>query len=64
MSDATEDILTAVGPRLRALRLRRNVTLAELSEATVDDGWVAAKPTWERFRGHPVSAAFVWTRPA
>ncbi|MEE2040042.1 class I SAM-dependent methyltransferase [Nocardiopsis sp. CT-R113] len=39
-------------------------TLAELSEATVDDGWVAAKPTWERFRGHPVSAAFVWTRPA
>ena len=38
--------------------------LAELSEGTVDDTWVAAKPRWERFRGHPVSAAFVWTRPA
>ena len=34
MSDATEEILTAVGPRLRALRVRRNVTLAELSAAT------------------------------
>ena len=34
MSNATEDILTAVGPRLRALRLRRNVTLAELSDRT------------------------------
>ncbi|WP_433701466.1 class I SAM-dependent DNA methyltransferase [Nocardiopsis sp. CA-288880] len=39
-------------------------TLAELSEGTVDDTWVAAKPKWERFRGHPVSAAYVWTRPA
>lgn len=35
-------------------------TLAEMAEATVDDTWVAAKPAWERFRGHPISAAFVW----
>lgn len=34
MSETTEDILTAVGPRLRALRLRRNVTLADLSDTT------------------------------
>lgn len=35
--------------------------LAEMAEGTVDDTWVEAKPTWERFRGHPISAAFVWT---
>ena len=34
MRETTEEILTAVGPRLRALRLRRNVTLAELSDTT------------------------------
>lgn len=39
-------------------------TLVEMSEATVDDGWLAAKPKWKRFRGHPISAAFVWTAPA
>ncbi|WP_116246854.1 class I SAM-dependent methyltransferase [Nocardiopsis sp. FIRDI 009] len=38
-------------------------TLAELSEATVDDTWVAAKPTWKRFHGHPISMAAVWTKP-
>ena len=38
--------------------------LEELNEAVVDDGWVAAKPKWERFRGYPISAAFVWVRPA
>jgi SAM-dependent methyltransferase len=35
-------------------------TLAEMREAVVDDRWVAIKPKWERLRGHPVSAAFVW----
>ncbi|KOX07835.1 class I SAM-dependent methyltransferase [Nocardiopsis sp. NRRL B-16309] len=38
--------------------------LAELTEATVDDDWIAAKPRWERFRGHPISAALVWELPA
>lgn len=34
MKDDTEEVLSAVGPRLRALRVQRNRTLAELSEAT------------------------------
>ncbi|MCU1406766.1 MAG: putative transcriptional regulator [Glaciihabitans sp.] len=34
MDDSTENVLATVGPRLKALRLRRGVTLAELSEAT------------------------------
>ncbi|MBR8744027.1 class I SAM-dependent methyltransferase [Nocardiopsis sp. MG754419] len=38
--------------------------LTDLHEAVVDDAWVAAKPTWERFRGHPISAVFVWSRPS
>lgn len=33
-ADATEDVLRGVGPRLRELRRRRDVTLAELSAAT------------------------------
>lgn len=36
--------------------------LAELREAVVDDGWVAVKPKWARFRNHPVSIAYVWRR--
>lgn len=34
--------------------------LTEMAERVVDAGWIALKPTWERFRGHPVSAGFVW----
>lgn len=34
MSEELDDVLTAVGPRLRALRQRRQVTLADLSAAT------------------------------
>ena len=29
---------------------------------TIDDEWVALKPKWERFRGHPISFAAVWSR--
>ncbi|TDB78002.1 MULTISPECIES: helix-turn-helix domain-containing protein [unclassified Micromonospora] len=32
--DAPDEVLTAVGPRLRALRQQRNVTLAQLAAAT------------------------------
>src|SRR4051812_37167817 len=32
--DAVDDVLVAVGPRLRALRRRRGTTLGQLSEAT------------------------------
>ena len=35
-------------------------TLAELHEAVVDEVWIAAKQTWERYRGHPISMAAVW----
>jgi SAM-dependent methyltransferase len=35
-------------------------TLVELKERTIDDAWIALKPKWEQFRGHPISAAFVW----
>ena len=34
MDDATDDVLDAVGPRLRALRQEHELTLAELSAAT------------------------------
>ncbi|MFG3281523.1 helix-turn-helix domain-containing protein [Streptomyces sp. NPDC048111] len=34
MDDATEDVLGAVGPRLRALRRERGITLAELAATT------------------------------
>lgn len=34
MDDDLDDVLTAVGPRLRALRLQRDLTLAELALAT------------------------------
>ncbi|MBF9068000.1 class I SAM-dependent DNA methyltransferase [Streptacidiphilus fuscans] len=37
--------------------------LAEMRERVVDDVWVAKKPKWERFRGQPVSAAYVWRKP-
>ena len=37
-------------------------TLAELREGVVDERWLALKPKWERFRGHPVSAAYVWRK--
>jgi SAM-dependent methyltransferase len=36
--------------------------LAEMRERVVDDAWVARKPKWERFRGQPVSAAYVWRK--
>ncbi len=38
--------------------------MTELRERLVDDAWVALKPSWERWRGHPVSLATVWRRPA
>ncbi|MEV4615022.1 class I SAM-dependent methyltransferase [Kitasatospora sp. NPDC049258] len=38
--------------------------LAEMREAVVDEEWIALKPTWERYRSHPVSAAYVWRNPA
>lgn len=39
-------------------------TLAELRERVIDDAWLLLKPKWERFRGHPISAAYVWRASA
>ncbi len=39
-------------------------TLVEMKEQLIDDQWVTLKPKWERFRGHPIAAAFVWHKPA
>jgi SAM-dependent methyltransferase len=35
-------------------------TLAEMRERVIEGALLAAKPNWERYRGHPVSFAFVW----
>jgi SAM-dependent methyltransferase len=35
-------------------------TLVEMREGVIDERWVALKPKWSRFLGHPVSAAFAW----
>lgn len=37
-------------------------TLVEAHEGVIDDEWVAAKPKWEKWRGHPVSYVFVWAK--
>ena len=46
-----------------AAALGASWTLAEMKESLVDDAWLAVKPKWERFRGHPLAFAFVWRRP-
>ena len=38
--------------------------LLELRERVIDDEWVALKPSWERYRGLPISFAFVWRNDA
>jgi SAM-dependent methyltransferase len=38
--------------------------LAEMRERVIDDAWLRIKPQWERYRGHPISFAFVWRKPA
>jgi SAM-dependent methyltransferase len=35
-------------------------TLAEMRERVIDESWLELKPRWKRYRGHPVSFAFVW----
>lgn len=37
--------------------------LAEIQERVVDDRWLELKPQWARWRGHPVSVAYVWRKP-
>lgn len=35
-------------------------TLIEMRERLIDDTWVALKPGWAAFRGHPISFAMAW----
>lgn len=64
IDDSGEDVAITthvhlISDHVRAARAA-GWNLAELSEATVGDAWVAAKSTWERFRSHPIPVAFVW----
>ncbi|HEY8583688.1 MAG TPA: class I SAM-dependent methyltransferase [Capillimicrobium sp.] len=43
-----------------AAGLAAGLRLVELRERIIDDAWVALKPSWERFRGHPISFAMAW----
>jgi SAM-dependent methyltransferase len=43
--------------------LRAGWTLAEMHEQTIDDRWIAAKPSWSAHRDVPISFLFVWRRP-
>jgi SAM-dependent methyltransferase len=37
-------------------------SLREMRERVVDEAWLALKPRWGRFTGHPVSVAFAWRK--
>ena len=45
-------------PRGRAGRSRRCVS------GVIDDTWLALKPKWASLRGHPVTFAIAWRKPA
>jgi SAM-dependent methyltransferase len=34
----------------------------EMRERVIDDAWLKIKPQWDRYRGHPISFAFVWRK--
>ena len=36
--------------------------LLEMVEGVVDEAWLAKKPKWSKYAGHPVSFAMVWGR--
>jgi SAM-dependent methyltransferase len=38
--------------------------LLEMDEGVVDDAWLAKKPKWQQYAGHPVSFSMVWRRAA
>lgn len=47
-----------------AAALETGWVLHEMREGVIDERWLAIKPKWERYRGHPVSMALGWRRPA
>jgi SAM-dependent methyltransferase len=58
-SVAIETHVHLLGEHVAAARAA-GLGLVELQERVVDDEWLELKPSWERFRGHPVSYAAVW----
>lgn len=46
-----------------AAGLGAGLALAEMHERIIDDAWIAVKPQWERYRGHPISFVLVWRKP-
>lgn len=61
-SRAIESHVHLFSDHIRAARAA-GWTLAEMHEGVVDADWIAKKPKWDRYFGHPVSFAMVW-RPA
>lgn len=45
-----------------AAGLGAGLRLIEMIEGVVDDGWIAAKPKWQKHRDRPVSFALVWAK--
>ena len=56
--------LAAGGLRHFEIDLTGTRSLVEMQERLIDDEWVALKPRWEKYRHHPISAAYVWQKPA
>lgn len=42
--------------------LASGFALLEMAEGVIDDAWLAKKPKWEKYAGHPVSFAMAWGR--
>jgi SAM-dependent methyltransferase len=42
--------------------LASGFALLEMDEGVIDDAWLAKKPKWAKYAGHPVSFAMVWDR--
>jgi ubiquinone/menaquinone biosynthesis C-methylase UbiE len=37
-------------------------SLVEMREQVIDDSFVALKPRWDEFRGHPITSALAWRK--
>jgi hypothetical protein len=37
-------------------------SLVEMREQVIGDSFVALKPRWDEFRGHPITSALAWRK--
>jgi len=58
-SVAIETYVHLVSDHVSAARAAR-LSLVDMREGLLDDGWIALKPKWARYRNHPVSFVMVW----